>query len=108
MATWPAWLNDRPSRPTTSVILRFAVDDTVTAAPRFFVKTIEADLPGVPRIGEAVRVPAADFRATLGTFRVEEVIYPLDGTVILQFRTDFQVAAEDHVTELVAAGFRET
>ena len=34
-------------------------------------------------------------------------IYPLDGTVILQFRADFAVAAEDHVAELTGAGFRE-
>ena len=62
----------------------------------------------VPRVGEGVWIPGGEPWTEIGAWRVENVIYPLDGSVILDFRADAIGNDPDHqASELEKAGFRE-
>ena len=71
-----------------NVTIQFRIDDPETAEHYVFARTIAATLAQVPRVGEAVVIPADQPNSTLGARRVSEVIYTLDGGVVLTFDLD--------------------
>lgn len=100
---------DRDTRPVKiALTIRFNIDDPTTSTVRRFCKKVEAELPHVPRIGEGLTLPGKDFTQYLGARRVEDVIYTLEGQVILDFKLDgFFNSVEDQVRMLVEAGYYE-
>ncbi|WP_143219282.1 hypothetical protein [Actinokineospora bangkokensis] len=90
------------------MVLRIRLDDGRSGEVRWFTKQVQADVPHVPRVGEAVVLPGADGKTNLGARRVEEVMYPLNGQVHLDFRLDGVINdPEAQVAILRAAGYQE-
>jgi hypothetical protein len=90
------------------VTYQFRIDDPVTGGPRHFILEAEVPYPQVPRIGESVIVPTIYERESLGTRRIESVIYDSYGNVILDLLVDGVVHNVDmHVQILLNAGFWE-
>lgn len=88
--------------------LRFHIDDPAKGKTRRFAKSVNVEMPQVPRIGEAVIIPGLTPSTNLGARRVEEVIYAPNGTVILEFKLDgLSNDVEPQVNVLLVEGFRE-
>lgn len=91
-----------------TLTFRMKIDDPASGTTRRFTKVVKGQAPHVPRIGESVLIPGAEPSKHLNARRVEEVIYPLDGTVILEFSLDgLYNNVEDQVKVLRSAGFNE-
>jgi hypothetical protein len=89
------------------LILRLNIDDPANGTVRRFIKTVTGEAPHVPRVGEGVVIPGGPLE-NLGARHVEEVIYPLDGSVILDFKLDgLTNDVQSQVNMLLAAGFEE-
>ncbi len=90
------------------VTYRFRIDDANAARTRRFTYQTRVPYPHAPRIGEAVMIPTNDQDHDLGARRVEDVIYTLDGGILLDFRLDGLVNDVDgQVETLLKAGYRE-
>jgi len=102
----------RPPAPwhtfSVQVTYQFRFDDPVTGAPRHFVLEAEVPYPQVPRIGESVIVPTVYDGESLGTRRIDSVIYDSYGNIILDLLVDGLVLNFDmQVQILLNAGFWE-
>jgi hypothetical protein len=90
------------------VTYRFRIQDPVTLGMRQFVFEASVPYPQVPRIGEGVVVPTAYQGESLGTSRIDAVIYDPYGNIILDLLVDGLVNNFDmQVQILLNAGFRE-
>lgn len=68
--------------------IQFQIDDPETAEQHIFSRKISAKLAQVPRVGELVIIPGPDARSNLQARRVSEVIYSIDGQLVLTFELD--------------------
>ncbi len=95
--------------PTIRFKLRVHIDDPREGRQRRFTKEVNADVPQVPRIGEAIVVPVGDGSAeNLGAHRITDVIYDLHGRVFLDFQRDgLSLDPEHEIQQFRRAGFRE-
>jgi hypothetical protein len=88
------------------VTLQFRIDDPSTAERHIFSKKVNAQLAQVPRVGEAVVIPAERDGVTLNARRVSEVVYTLQGGVILTFDLDgLGNSVDEQAAVLRRAGF---
>lgn len=90
------------------IIFQFSIDDPQSGKTRRFFREDDVRYPGVPRIGEAAFIPAADPNSNLGTRRIGDIIYRPNGAVVLDFELDGLINdARQQIEAMVRAGFME-
>jgi hypothetical protein len=86
--------------------IQFLIVNILTGEPQAFSRKFDADLVQVPRVGEAVIIPGADSGSHLGARRVDDVIYSIDGQLVLTFNpVELGKTNDERAKALRSAGY---